>query len=244
MGHTRSRCQNIPRGIQRCPSRSVLACSTSRTTKRTREEKEAFIEDVRTAVDAFERVYVFRVSNMRNKAMKETRVAWKGSRFFFGKNKLMRMALGTDAATAVVDGIEDLSNKIVGTVGLLFTNEPHDSVLEYFESFDVADFARQGSEATHDVTLEAGHLTQFATSIEPHLRSLGLPTKVDNGRVMLEFDVAVCKEGDSLTSEQARILKLFEMKLARMKFFVDCCFSISGGFEDLYAGGEASTSTA
>ena len=43
---------------------------------------------------------------------------------------------------------------------------------------------------------------------------------------------------------QARILKLFEMKLARMKFFVDCCFSISGGFEDLYAGGEASTSTA
>ena len=27
-------------------------------------------------------------------------------------------------------------------------------------------------------------------------------SQVDNGRVMLEFDVAVCKEGDSLTSEQ------------------------------------------
>ena len=36
-------------------SKRARVFHTSRTTKRTREEKEAFIEDVRTAVDAFER---------------------------------------------------------------------------------------------------------------------------------------------------------------------------------------------
>lgn len=81
------------------------------------------------------------------------------------------------------------------------------------------DFARAGFEATELVTLPEGPLPQFSHAIEPHLRQLGLPTALKNGApftfawysfatgvINLEREFIVCKVGDSLTPEQAKIL--------------------------------------
>ena len=51
-----------------------------------------------------------------------------------------------------------------------------------------------------------GPLDQFSHSIEPYLRSLGLPTSLERGKVVLLQDHTVCEAGDILTPEQAKII--------------------------------------
>lgn len=69
------------------------------------------------------------------------------------------------------------------------------------------EYARTGDIATEDVTLYAGPLTDFSHDIEHYLRGdLGMPTSLQKGVVTLLKDFDVCKKGQQLTSEQARIL--------------------------------------
>ena len=83
--------------------------------------------------------------------------------------------------------------------------------------FCLSDFARTGGEATEDVLLPEGPLSQFPHSIEPQLRALGMPTALKKGVVTLLSDYTVCKKGDCLTSEQARTLKLLGKQQANFR---------------------------
>ena len=51
-----------------------------------------------------------------------------------------------------------------------------------------------------------GPLELFSHSIEPYLRSLGLPTSLEKGKVTMLQEFRVCEAGDTVTPEQAKIL--------------------------------------
>ena len=51
-------------------------------------------------------------------------------RFFFGKNKVIAMALGKERESEYRDGLHMLSRRLQGNVGLLFTNESKEAVNE------------------------------------------------------------------------------------------------------------------
>lgn len=74
------------------------------------------------------------------------------------------------------------------------------------ESHEEADNARSGFVVNRTVTLPEGPMPEFPHSIEPHLRQLGMPTALQKGVVTLIKEYTVCKEGQTLSPEQARIL--------------------------------------
>lgn len=78
-----------------------------------------------------------------------------------------------------------------------------------------------------------GPLPDFSHAIEPHLRKLGMPTKLERGIVTLYSDYTVCEKGSILTPEQAKILKLLGRPIAEFKVLVECCFTKENGFEIL-----------
>lgn len=147
----------------------------------------------------------------------------------------MARALGQNPSEAIAPGIDDLTQHLAGTVGLLLTNRPAQSVLDYFSSFSPVDFARAGVPATRDFTIPAGivyatagevppeHDVPMEHSIEPELRRLGVPTRMVRGKVVLGEESGegegykVCKEGDVLDSKQTRLLKLFGVCLSEFK---------------------------
>lgn len=49
-------------------------------------------------------------------------------RFFLGKNKVMRVALGRDEDEEYRDNLHKLALYLTGQVGLLFTNQPIEKV--------------------------------------------------------------------------------------------------------------------
>ncbi|XP_025909452.1 mRNA turnover protein 4 homolog [Nothoprocta perdicaria] len=208
--------------------------SLTRTPKKGLEAKQALISELRQCVDTFRHLFVFSVDNMRNDKLKGVRSAWRHSRIFFGKNKVMMVALGREPASEYRENLHQVSKRLRGEVGLLFTDRTKDEVNAWFSQFREVDFARAGNRATYAVSLDTGPLEQFPHSMEPQLRQLGLPTALKKGVVTLLSDYEVCKEGDVLTPEQARILKLFGYEMAEFKVTIKFLWnSETGDFEQL-----------
>jgi len=207
--------------------------SLTRTKKKGLETKQNLVEEIRKCIDEFARVFVFSVEHMRNNKLKDVRMEWRHSRFFLGKNKVMALALGRSAEEEIADNLHKVTQFLAGQKGLLFTNQTKEEVLEYFDSLSESDYARSGDIATETVLLKEGLLEQFPHSIEPQLRQLGLPTKLQRGVPALLTDHTVCTEGDMLSPEQARILKLLGKEMAAFRLVMQCVWTRhDGNFED------------
>lgn len=83
------------------------------------------------------------------------------------------------------------------------------------KEYEEADYARSGFVVDQTITLPEGPLPDFPHSIEPHLRQLGMPTALQKGIVTLIKGYVVCKKGQALTPEQARILVNIWMRISR-----------------------------
>nr|ACI66337.1 mRNA turnover protein 4 homolog [Salmo salar] len=208
--------------------------SLTKTAKKGLETKQNLIEELRKCVDIYKHLFIFSVANMRNNKLKDIRTAWKHSRFFFGKNKVMMIAIGKGPTSEYKDNLYKVSRFLRGEVGVLFTNKTKEEVQEYFSQFKEMNFARAGNKAGMAITLDEGPLEQFPHSMEPQLRQLGLPTALKKGVVTLLKDHDVCKGGDTLTPEQARILKLFGIEMAEFRVQIKCMWnSETSDFEKL-----------
>lgn len=207
--------------------------SLTRTKKKGLETKQNLVEEIRKCIDEYARIFVFSVEHMRNNKLKDVRMEWRHSRFFLGKNKVMGLALGRSAEEEIADNLHKVTQILAGQKGLLFTNQTKEEVLEYFDSLSESDYARSGDIATETVLLKEGLLEQFPHSIEPQLRQLGLPTKLQRGVPALLTDHTVCLEGQMLTPEQARILKLLGKEMAAFRLIMQSVWTRhDGSFED------------
>ncbi|KAK0403303.1 hypothetical protein QR680_016849 [Steinernema hermaphroditum] len=206
--------------------------SLTKVKKKTRETKTSLVEDIKSCVDTYKNVFVFTIENMRSTKFIGVRQNFKqNSRFFFGKNNVMAIALGRKADDEYADELHKISECLKGQCGLMFTNADTDEVLQFFKTHVEPDYARCGNEATEEVSLPQGPLPQFAHSIEPQLRKLGMPTKLERGIVTLYEDFEVCKKGDKLTAEQARILKLLEIQMTPFQVIPTAHWTKADGFK-------------
>jgi len=197
------------------------------------ETKQKLVDSVRNSVDTYARIFVFKTENMRNNKLKDVREKWKHSKFFIGKNRVIAKALGNTEEEEYNENLHKVCALLRGECGLLFTNEKTADVLEYFENLAEPDFARTGGVCCETVILPEGPLPHFSHAIEPQLRQLGLPTQLKKGVVTLLREHTVCKEGDVLSSEQTRILKLLGKEQAEFRLRMIAVWCNDGSFEML-----------
>ncbi|KAL3084141.1 hypothetical protein niasHS_008610 [Heterodera schachtii] len=101
--------------------------------------------------------------------------------------------------------------------GLTFSNVKANEVQRISMSTPRRKFAQAGAVASADISLLAGQFPaelHLHGAMEPQLRNLGMPTRLENGAIELLEEFTVCKTGDQLSSDQARILKQFGHRLA------------------------------
>lgn len=164
----------------------VISVSLTKTDKKGLVLKQKIVEDVRNCVGKFNSLYVFSYKNMRNEKMQDVRLEWKPSRFFFGKNKVIGIGLGRTKEEEVEDDLHKISKCLKGQCALLFTDSTKDEVVEWFENFKYEGFARSGFKCKETILLNEGPIKQFSHAMEPYLRQLGLPTKLDKGTYILK----------------------------------------------------------
>ncbi|ANB12262.1 Mrt4p [Sugiyamaella lignohabitans] len=166
---------------------------------------------------------------MRNTFLKTIRQDWKGSKILFGRTRVMQKALGRTPEEEHRENLAQLTKHMSGDVGLLMTDEEPQVVRDYFESFVKSDFARAGIVAPLTFTIPAGIVysrggqipaeddVPLAHSLESTIRSLGVPTQLKAGKVVLSGDHTVCTEGQVLDGKQTRLLKQFGIACSEFK---------------------------
>ena len=141
----------------------------------------------------------------------------------------MAKALGQAPSDEHLPNLSSLTPHLAGNVGLLLTSREPATVLSYFLAYSQTDYARAGIPATQTFTIPAGvvysrggELAQeddvpLPHSLEVTVRKWGMPTKLSKGKVVLDSDYTVCKEGEILNSHQTALLKLFGVTMAEFK---------------------------
>jgi len=212
----------------------------TQTEKRgTREHKNAYIQEVRDAIDKHDSLYLLSYENMRSNKFKDVRLHFREeapSRIFLGKNKLLQIALGRTPEEEYADNLRHVAKRITGgSVGLLFTSRPRQQVEDYFDGLVEPDFARADSVAKRTVTVTSGMLEKFPVSIMEQFRKLGMPVEIQNGKVVFRdgrTQFGICKEGETISAEKCKLLVHFGIKLADFKVSLICRWE-DGEFEML-----------
>ena len=92
-----------------------------------------------------------------------------------------------------------------GQVCLVLSNKTKEQLEKVFaeEAETVEDFATAGTKAAYTVHLKKGTdaLEGYGHAMEPYLKQLGLPTKLNFQKIELLNDVYVCREGQPINVE-------------------------------------------
>lgn len=194
--------------------------SLTKVKPKVREHKEFIVNKVHTFLNKYKYLYVLSFDNMSTNNFKALREKLTDSKFLMGKNRVIAIALGHDEESTYKPNSYRVANDLKGHCTLFFTNRTREECQVIFDKFEEEEYATGGAIAPETIVLEKGFITlkQFSHSMEPHLRQLGLPTRLVNSQIELLSDYLLAEEGKPLTVEKCKVLKLLEKKMSRLKF--------------------------
>lgn len=109
---------------------------------------------------------------------------------------------------------------------------------QFFASYGVPDYARAGYVPSQTITIPAGKLAEWPHTMMDSLRKLLVPVRLDKGTIVVTEEMTICTEGNAITPEQGRLLKMFGHELAVFKIdLVSVWRSKDGSYERLSEGG-------
>ena len=199
---------------------------TSKVKRNVKGVKNDQMETIRSSIDEMRYAYVVSVSNERNNILKAVRDELKPGKMFYSKNKLVQLALGLSPESECAEGIHALAPLITGHVALITSNLNQADLATLLSVHDETEYARAGGLASYTIALEAGFdaLAAFPFSMETQLRKLGLPTMLHDGKIKLLANHTVCAEGQTLTANQAQILKLMHIQMAKFEIAIQAVY--------------------
>jgi mRNA turnover protein 4 len=120
-----------------------------------------------------------------------------------------------------------VTQRLKGPLGLFLTSWEPTETIEWFSTFSRPTYARQNFPATQTLVLPVGPVKNFEDevfphSMEPQLRGCGLMTSLEKGVPVLKVETTVCKKGEKLTGEKARLLLILGYMQAVSR--VSCTF--------------------
>ena len=214
--------------------------SLTKVKKKGRVGKEEMVESIQQALTSYKRCFVLSFENMRTGPFKKLQGQMRDSKFFIGKNKVVQVALGRSAEEEPADNAHLLSKYMRGQVCLLFTNKTEKEIQAFLDEHHEPDYAKAGTKATYTVFLQKGveSLKDYGHGMEPYFRQLGLPTKLNMQKIELLADTFVCREGQELSVEQCKILKLLGHQMAQFSLKLLVAREQKGKVKELEAGRE------
>jgi len=194
------------------------------------EHKQKHYEKIHEALDKYQYVFVVKPFNMNNIFLQKLRERFYDSCLFMGKNKTMARAFGSDEASEYKPNLHKISPLISGFRVIFMTNDNRDDIMKFLRTHRVLDFARAGFVPIETILRHPGPI-ELPHSLEPTLRKLGMPTRLKAGTIYLESEFTLCQAGKIISPEQARLLKLLDIKLAEFRLEVTAFWSNDGTYE-------------
>lgn len=206
------------------------------------DEKQEYSARMNRLLDTYSKILFCSLDNVRSEQMHSVRFALRGKgEVLVGKKtmqkKIIALRAESDDATSVDKALHKAlceENRLVGNLGLVFTNADTAEVTKILSSFRVQAPARVGAVAPVDVVVPAGN-----TGLEPTMTSffqaLNIPTKITKGTVEITTDKKVLSVGDKVDSSTSALLQKLNISpffyCAEVQFYWDR--GLLFGVEDL-----------
>jgi large subunit ribosomal protein LP0 len=175
--------------------------------KRTKAEKKiAYDQKLCQLLEEYTKVLIAVADNVGSKQLQEIRKGLRGdSIVLMGKNTLIRRCIKVHSEKTGNKDFLELSNLLVGNVGLIFTKGDLKEVREEVAKYKVGAPARVGLVAPVDVVVPPGN-TGLDPSQTSFFQVLNIPTKINKGTVEITIPVELIKKGDKVGSSESALL--------------------------------------
>ncbi|KAL7069254.1 hypothetical protein ACR3K2_01890 [Cryptosporidium serpentis] len=214
-------------------SRRVRLSALVKDKDKRKERNTDLINRVREYCTCFKYIYVVTLRNQRNSLLKLFRKKLGDGHFIFGKNKVLRLALGVKPQDEINNNICSVSQLLKGERALIFSNLIPSEMMKVCEDSSSLEFGRTGSIPGISYVLTAGcNIREKLTLPDTVLHKLRLETRIQGENYELASDFTVCETGVPLTDKQAQVLRYLGVPTVKFEIIIEA-FWYDGKFHSL-----------
>ncbi|CAD52796.1 hypothetical protein PFUGPA_02728 [Plasmodium falciparum Palo Alto/Uganda] len=160
-------------------------------------------------------VYVLDIRTYSNNNLKVAIEHFKpNGKFFIGKNKLMKLALGINENNEVKPNMSKISELLIGNRILLITKDGPLSVLKFFNEFQPEEYIKHGNISPQDITLKCGEVLNVPVSMQKDLQKRKLNFDIVDQKIILKENKVLAEKDKLISLENSKILRMLNMKIA------------------------------
>ena len=170
--------------------------------------KKDEVKDLKNLIENYPVVGMANLSDIPAPQLQKMRQSLKGNaKVKMSRKTLMDLALNDAKKTKV----EILVEHMDGQPALIFTNMNPFKLYKILESSKTPAPAKAGSIATSDIVVPKGETGFMPGPILGELQKIGIPAKIDKGKIVITEDKTIVAEGEKISKNVASMLTRLEI---------------------------------
>jgi large subunit ribosomal protein L10 len=172
------------------------------------EWKKEEVKELQTLIKDHPVVGIANLSDIPAPQLQKMRENLRGSaRVKMSRINLMNLALNDSGKV----NIENLSEHMEGQPALIFTDMNPFKLYKILEESKTPAPAKAGSVATADIVVPKGDTSFMPGPILGELQKIGVPAKIDKGKIVITEDKTIVAEGEEISRDVASMLTRLEI---------------------------------
>ncbi len=127
-----------------------------------------------------------------------------------GKKSVIRLAVA--AVKGKLQGIDQLTNSLVGMPALIFTNQNPFKLANLLNRSKSKAPAKPGQTAPYDIVIPAGPTSFAPGPIISELASVGIKAGVEGGKIVVKVPSTIAREGEKIKPKVAEVMAKFNIQ--------------------------------
>ena len=170
--------------------------------------KKDEVKDLKNLIESYSVVGMANLSDIPAPQLQKMRQSLRGNaKVKMSRKTLMDLALNESKKTKV----EILVEHMDGQPALIFTDMNPFKLYKILESSKTPAPAKSGSMATSNIVVPKGETGFMPGPILGELQKIGIPAKIDKGKIVITEDKTIVAEGDEISKEVASMLTRLEI---------------------------------
>ena len=189
-----------------------------------KERKKKEVEELVKLIDSYPVVGVVNLYKMPSEQLQDIRkILKKDAKIRMSKKTLLKFALEKSNKK----GVKNLENFLIGQPAIILTNMNPFKLFKFLDENKTSAPAKAGDIAPQDIIVKEGDTGLPPGPAISQLGEVGIPTKVQNGKIYVAKDTKVASEGDVISANLANVLNTLGMK--PMKIGLDLVAAYENG---------------
>ncbi|MBU4536194.1 MAG: 50S ribosomal protein L10 [Euryarchaeota archaeon] len=175
------------------------------------EWKKEEVKDLTELINGYEVVGIANLSDIPARQLQKMRQSlWDKATIRMSKKTLISLAL--EDSNNKKDNINILSNHMDGQPALIFTDMNPFKLFKILEDSKTAAPAKAGAVPSEDIVVPKGDTGFPPGPILGELQQIGIPAKIDKGKIVVQKDQVVVKAGEEVSAKVAGILTRLDIQ--------------------------------